>query len=129
MKWPGRMAGEALRHLVRSPATVRYPAVPAATPAGFRGTVVFQMQKCTGCKLCEKDCPANAIAIAKVGEKRFEAEVYLDRCIMCGQCADSCNRDCIELTPEFELAALDRNALRAVYHAPAAAIPAPADAT
>ncbi len=118
MKLPGQMTGEVLRHLLRKPATVRYPAVPAVMPPGFRGKIVFHPEQCTGCKLCQKDCPANAIFITKVGEKRFEAEFHLDRCIYCGQCADSCNRDCLEVSQEFELAALSRTTLRAIYHAP-----------
>ncbi len=118
MRLPARMLGEVLRHLGRAPATVAYPAVPAVSPPAFRGKVRFSGARCNGCKLCEKDCPSHAIAIEKVGEKRFQAVFLLDRCIYCGQCADSCNRDSLEVTAEFELAALDRESLRVTYAAP-----------
>lgn len=112
------MLGEVLRHLTRTPATIAYPAVPAVSPPGFRGKIAFLPERCTGCKLCEKDCPSGAIAVAKVGEKRFAAAFQLDRCIYCAQCVDSCNRDALVSTTEFELAALDRAALRATYEPP-----------
>jgi formate hydrogenlyase subunit 6/NADH:ubiquinone oxidoreductase subunit I len=129
MRLPGRMLGEALRHVARKPATTAYPAVPAVSPPDFRGKIRFSGEKCTGCKLCEKDCPSHAILINKVGEKRYEAVFELDRCIYCGQCVDSCNRDSLEITPEFELAALNRAALRIVYEAPPAPPAPPASAT
>jgi formate hydrogenlyase subunit 6/NADH:ubiquinone oxidoreductase subunit I len=120
------MLGEVLRHLTRRPATIAYPAVPAVSPPAFRGKVRFSGVKCNGCKLCEKDCPSGAITIDKVGEKRYQAVFQLDRCIYCGQCVDSCNRDSLEVTAEFELAALDRGSLRVIYEAPP---PPPAAAT
>lgn len=122
---PGKMIAEVVRHLFKKPATVNYPAEKAVLPPEFRGKITFYPEKCVGCKLCEKDCPAFAIQINKVGEKRFEAEFELDRCIYCGQCVLSCNRDALESTPEFELAQLSREKLKVIYHAkPAAAQPA-----
>ena len=125
MKWPGKMAGEVLRHVARKPATVLYPSVRVEMPAGFRGKIVFHAERCTGCKLCEKDCPSHAITINKVGDKRFEAVFDLDHCIYCAQCVDSCNRHSLEASREFELAALDRSTLHIVFHA--AEAPPPAD--
>ena len=112
MRFPGRMLVEVLHHVIRKPATTAYPAVPAVSPPDFRGKIRFQGARCTGCKLCEKDCPSHALVINKVGDKRYEAVFQLDRCIYCGQCADSCNRDSLVVTAEFELAALDRGTLR-----------------
>jgi formate hydrogenlyase subunit 6/NADH:ubiquinone oxidoreductase subunit I len=87
-------------------------------PSAYRGKIVFHAAKCVGCKLCQKDCPAGALVINKVGEKRFEAIFQFDRCIYCAQCVDSCNKDAMESTREFELATLDRATLRVHYHAP-----------
>lgn len=132
MRLPGRMLGEVLRHVLRRPATTAYPAVPAVSPPEFRGKIRFSGAKCTGCKLCEKDCPSHAVTIQKVGDKRYEAVFQLDRCIYCGQCVDSCNRGSLLVTAEFELAALDRGSLRIVYEAPSeapAAAPAPTSAS
>lgn len=122
------MTGEVLRHVAQKPATLRYPFEPVQMPPNFRGKLVFHAERCVGCKLCQKDCPANAIAISKVGEKRFEAVFRFDHCIYCAQCADSCNKDAIESTPEFELATFSRASLRVTYHAPEAPPPTAAPA-
>jgi len=126
------MAGEVLRHATRKPATVHYPFVKVEMPPAFRGKIRFHAPKCVGCKLCQKDCPAGALTIEKVGDKRFQAVFRFDRCIYCAQCVDSCNKDAMESTREFELATLDRGSLEVVYHAPAppppsTATPAPAN--
>jgi formate hydrogenlyase subunit 6/NADH:ubiquinone oxidoreductase subunit I len=127
MKWPGRMAAEVLRHVAQKPATVNYPAERVTMPADYRGKIVFHAARCVGCKLCQKDCPAGALYIEKVGDKRFRAVFELDRCIYCAQCVDSCNKDAIESTRDFELATLDKKELHVVYEPPPPA-PAPAAA-
>jgi len=122
---PGRMLGEVLAHLTAKPATVKYPFEPAVVQAGLRGKIKFFAEKCIGCKICEKDCPSDAITINKLGDKRFECVFDLDKCIYCAQCVDSCPKKALANSNEFELAQLDRKKLRFVYHAPDAP-PAPA---
>ena len=115
MRRPGVMTGEVFRNLLRKPATERYPSVKPAMPRGFRGRIGFSPDKCTGCKLCERDCPSDAISMVKVGQNTFQAQVDLSKCIYCGQCAESCRRGAIDITQEFELATLDRSTLKVVY--------------
>ena len=122
---PGRMLGQVLRSAAHRPATRPYPAEPVRLPAAFRGKIRFFASRCVGCKLCQKDCPADALAINKVGDKRFEAVFRLDHCIYCAQCVDSCNKDALESTSEFELATLDRATLRVTFDAPPAPDPVP----
>jgi formate hydrogenlyase subunit 6/NADH:ubiquinone oxidoreductase subunit I len=112
MKKPGKMIAEVLRHVLKKPATSKYPFEKAVKPAKFRGKLVFHADKCIGCRICMKDCPAKAITINKVGEKQFEAIVDLDKCIYCAQCVDSCPKKALEASPEFELAALDHRSLK-----------------
>lgn len=45
-------------------------------------------EKCTGCKLCEKACPHNAITILN-----RKAEIDLTTCTFCGICVDSCFKE------------------------------------
>ena len=114
---PGKMIAEVLRSVGRKPATVRYPFVKVTMPQKFRGKLVFHASQCVGCKLCMRDCPADAITIRKVGDKQFEADIDIGKCIACAQCVDSCPRKALEITGEFELAQLKRNKLRLTYHA------------
>jgi len=66
--------------------------------------------------MCMRDCPAGAITIKKIGEKKFEAEFDLGRCIYCSQCVDSCLKKALEATNEFELAQLDKKKLKVIFH-------------
>ena len=144
MKKPGKMVVEVMRSSFKRPATVRYPFVKIEMPLNFRGKLRFHAERCIGCKMCERDCPSDAIHIRKVGDKRFEATFDLDKCLYCAQCVDTCPKDALEATREFELAQLDRARLKVVFDAPppaaapavaaapaasaAPAVPSPADA-
>ncbi len=114
---PGKMAKEVLRHSIMAPATRNYPFEKMEMPDNFRGKIVFDYEKCIGCKICVRDCPARAIAITKVADKLFEAEFYLDRCIYCAQCVDSCPKGALDNSGEFELAQIDRTKHRIHFHA------------
>jgi len=124
MKRPGRMLAQVLESVVSKPATVRYPFVKIMMPEKFRGRLKFCAEKCIGCKLCMRDCPTGAIAIRKVGDKQFEADIDLAKCIYCAQCVDSCMKKALEATPEFELASLSRGSLRVTFRGDPAARPA-----
>lgn len=112
---PGKMIGEVLAHLFRKPATEGYPFAPPVVPANLRGMIEFFAEKCVGCKLCMKDCPSDAITITKVGDKEFEATFDLDSCLYCAQCVDSCNKNALASSSEFELAQLDKAKLRVTF--------------
>jgi formate hydrogenlyase subunit 6/NADH:ubiquinone oxidoreductase subunit I len=117
MSKPGKIAGQLLRSLFKKPATINYPAQPSGMPEGFRGKLKFNAKACIGCKLCMRDCPSDAIVIKKVGDKQFAAEIDIAKCIYCTQCADSCHKNALEATSEFELAHLDRIKLKVVFSA------------
>ena len=108
----GALIPESIRQLFSKAATNMYPAVPFPTPEGFRGKLIADNSICIGCKLCVRDCPAQAIEVVKTGEKQFKIVFYFDRCIYCGQCAESCNKNVIKITSDHELAAYDRASLK-----------------
>jgi ferredoxin len=57
----------------------------------LRFTVLEDM--CTGCQVCAKQCPTEAIA----GGKDVLHVVQQDKCIRCGVCFESCKFDAIRL--------------------------------
>ena len=111
------IAREVLRRLVSKPVTVKYPAVPAETPEGLRGKVEWSRKTCIWCRLCEMNCPANAIQIDK--EKKIWS-IDTARCILCGRCNEVCptNPKSVYLTKKIELATADKKTLKDVYAEP-----------
>jgi formate hydrogenlyase subunit 6/NADH:ubiquinone oxidoreductase subunit I len=114
----GSMFGEIARSLFRKPATEKYPFVRTAAPTRFRGQLRYNSATCTGCMLCVKDCPADAIEIIAVDKpnKRFIMKYHMDRCTYCAQCVEDCRFGCIEMSNEqWELAALKKAPFTVTY--------------
>ena len=118
-KW-GTMVPLMLGMFVKKADTILYPAKKATVTDRFRGMLAFDENLCVGCKLCEKVCPTDAIKIEKLEKtdkneetekNRFSAVVQLDKCIFCGQCVDTCRKNALRNTSDFELACGDKNAL------------------
>jgi len=78
---------------------------PVPVPEKFRGKIFYETEKCIGCKMCIKMCPAKAIEF-KEEEKKIK--MYVARCIFCGQCVEVCPVDCLHMTSEFALADVNR---------------------
>ncbi|MDA3910495.1 MAG: NADH-quinone oxidoreductase subunit NuoF [Bacteroidales bacterium] len=56
-------------------------------------TYVVDDEKCTGCTVCAKNCPVDAIS----GERKQLHHIDQDVCIQCGVCYTKCNFDAIKL--------------------------------
>jgi formate hydrogenlyase subunit 6/NADH:ubiquinone oxidoreductase subunit I len=107
----GAMLGDISRSLFKRPVTELYPFVRRPTPERLRGQLTFEASKCTGCKICVRDCPAAAIEIVVVDKatKRFVMRFETGRCTYCAQCVVSCNFDAIGMNhDQWELAALSQ---------------------
>jgi NADH-quinone oxidoreductase chain I len=101
-------------HLFREPITIQYPdrtgdrTVADLLPDRYRGFLQVDMDICTACKLCEKDCPIDCIEI--IIEKNEETkqrymtifDIDLAKCMWCGLCTEPCPTGAIHFTPEFE---------------------------
>ena len=111
-----------LAQYFRRPTTAQYPdrtRVPVvdSLPERYRGFLEVDMDICTACKACERDCPINVIAIdvEKRGAERVMTRFDIDmgKCMYCGICVESCPvpaqapgdaepTKCIRMTREFE---------------------------
>ena len=123
----GTMVESVLGSLFKKPATIRYPFEKFQMPKDFRGQPKFRSELCTGCRLCIRDCPSQAITITKIGEKKFEASIDLGKCVYCAQCAETCPRKVIDITTDFELTQLERGKLKVIFHADTATAACPED--
>jgi NAD(P)H-quinone oxidoreductase subunit I len=114
----GTMLSDIVRSLFRRPATRRYPFEQAPTPERLRGTLRWNKARCTGCNMCVRDCPAQAIELITLDKasKRFVLRYHVDRCTFCAQCVRTCNFGCLELAnEEWALATLHKRSLTRYY--------------
>ncbi len=129
---PARVFGEVMRHLFKKPATCAYPFEKAKITERFRGRIDFDSSKCIGCQMCVRVCPAKALEIKLSAEqppapvqaegqppvpakRKFDCFMHLDHCVYCAQCVETCPKDALIMTQDFELAHTSRAALTRHY--------------
>lgn len=81
--------------LFKAPGTKRGSARGVKLPKGSRGAIVIQAGQCSGCGLCVRDCPANALILEKESAQKYRLIYYPARCAYCGQCEESCRNNAI----------------------------------
>lgn len=115
------MLSDVVRSVWRKPVTRKYPFVVRPAPARLRGKLIWNPARCTGCALCAKDCPSDAISLV-VNDKQSKTFVMrydVDRCTFCAQCVQNCRFKCIDLAnDQWELAALSREDFKIYYGQP-----------
>lgn len=91
-----------------SAVTTNYPEVKPTLPKGYRGHLFNEIDKCTGCKSCDRACPIDCFQIetemsegSKLHISRFDID--LSKCIYCGLCENACPHDCLHMTTDFEV--------------------------
>jgi len=96
----------------------------------FKGEVIMphnenNEHKCTGCGICEMNCPNGSIEIIsqqvvnEEGKKKREIDkhiYHLDMCTFCGLCIKTCPSDALAWGQEFEHAVFDRDKLTKVLN-------------
>jgi len=102
----------------------------------FRGEVVMphnekNEHKCTGCGICEINCPNGSIevisksVINEEGKKKriIDQHIYhLGMCTFCNLCVKTCPSDAIVMGQKFEHAYWDRSAFTKVLNKPGSKI-------
>jgi formate hydrogenlyase subunit 6/NADH:ubiquinone oxidoreductase subunit I len=108
----GTMFKDILRSLFTKSSTRLYPVERVAPPERYRGILSYNPSVCTGCQLCVKDCPSDAIELVILDRaaKKYVMKYRMDRCVYCGQCVVNCKPKGIGMSnQEWEHAALDQN--------------------
>jgi formate hydrogenlyase subunit 6/NADH:ubiquinone oxidoreductase subunit I len=81
------------------------PAIPVGKR--FRGRLNYDRNKCIGCKLCVRVCPAHATDYL-AEEKKIV--IHNDRCCFCAQCTEVCPVKCLSMSGLFMISSYDRKA-------------------
>lgn len=75
---------------------------PVELPPDFRGKIIYEKEKCIGCRQCLNVCPSKAI---KFKEDEGKIKIYVARCTFCSLCNDICPVDCLHMNEEAALLA------------------------
>lgn len=114
----GTMLRDVMRSLTGKPITQKYPFERVEPPARLRGKLFWDPGRCSGCGLCAKDCPADALEVSIIDRqnKRFVMVYDVDKCTYCAQCVVNCRFKCLSMSNEvWEMAALSRDAFKNYY--------------
>jgi len=98
----------------------------------FKGEVIMphndnNEHKCTGCGICEINCPNGSIEVISAsivneeGKKQriIDKHIYhLGMCTFCGLCVKTCPSQALTFSQEFEHAVFDRRKLNKVLNRP-----------
>jgi NADH-quinone oxidoreductase subunit I len=110
-----------LGQLFKPVITVQYPRQTLKMPARFRGHIQLTLDPetgkslCTACKLCERACPSDCIAVdgAKLeGQKTKSVTSYIlnfTTCSLCGSCVEACPFDAIQFSKDYNVVAFSRD--------------------
>lgn len=114
----GSMLGDVVKSFFKKPATVKYPFEKLEAPENLRGKLVWDPEKCSGCMLCVKDCPSNALELIVLDKvnKKFVMKYNLDRCTYCAQCVVNCRFGCLNMSEDqWELASIKKEPFEVYY--------------
>jgi formate hydrogenlyase subunit 6/NADH:ubiquinone oxidoreductase subunit I len=102
------------RTLRSGPETVKFPFGPPEVSEEYRGRIEIDPDKCRGCSLCVRDCPADALELQRKSRDEYKLIYYPERCAYCGQCEASCNFGAITQTNAYTEATTDPGTLAIV---------------
>lgn len=109
----GSLLPEVLKTLGKERATVDYPFEKREMGERFRGKLAFDEDACTGCSLCARNCPADALEVQPGQEVTWRYDTA--QCLFCGLCVDLCPPGALESSSAFELASGDKDSFVEEY--------------
>ena len=92
-------ANNVWKNITNRPATRLYPQLPHKTVVGARGHLQNDADICIYCGICQKRCPANALAVTRE-PKTWTLDPY--RCIVCSYCVEVCPKKCLSMNPSHK---------------------------
>jgi formate hydrogenlyase subunit 6/NADH:ubiquinone oxidoreductase subunit I len=107
----GTMLKDVIAAFFQKPITQEYPFERTAPTERLRGRLTWDPATCTGCGLCSKDCPSEALewVVNDKKNKRFVLRYNMGNCTFCSQCVISCRTGSMSMNDEdWELAALTK---------------------
>jgi len=78
---------------------------PVPVGKRFRGQLDYNRDKCIGCRLCIKVCPANATEYLAESKK---IAIHNDRCCFCAQCTEICPVKCLTMSDTYMISSYNR---------------------
>ena len=78
---------------------------PVPVGKRFRGRLNLNRDKCIGCRLCIRVCPANAISYVAEVKK---VAIHNDRCCFCAQCTEICPPKCLVMSDTYMISSYNR---------------------
>lgn len=93
-----KLGGMTFGSLFKKPETVLYPLETKTPPAGLKGHIVNDVDRCILCGICQKTCPCHAITVEKKA-RTWAIDPF--RCVQCGSCARACPKACLAMDPAY----------------------------
>ncbi len=81
-----------LKSLFGKPATLMYPQRKRTYSPATRGKVQNDIVRCIFCRMCERNCPTEALFVSK---ERKEWQIDSLRCCYCRRCVEVCPVKCL----------------------------------
>ena len=78
---------------------------PVPVGKRFRGRVAYDRERCPGCRLCIRVCPAKAISFLEESKKIV---IHNDRCCFCAQCTEICPPKCLTMSDTYMISSYNR---------------------
>ena len=110
-----------MKSLFGKPATLMYPQRKRTFTDATRGRVENEIEKCIFCRLCEKNCPTNALTVTK---EKNEWDIDSLKCCQCRRCVEVCPVKCLSMDNVYFAAVRTRAGGHYARAVPAGVVPA-----